>query len=125
MVTFGVDDVTPAAERLPVQSVGELFPAAVVVGGDPALPVVVPDGVHPLLSAVGRAFAEHRRLVLSPDAVWLTIAQGIAQHVRLHAEQLRPRLVTMRDASDSLWLSTARCPRMPPRGRTWWNGSAS
>ncbi|GIH16746.1 hypothetical protein Raf01_49180 [Rugosimonospora africana] len=70
-----------------------MFPAAVVVGGDPTLPVIVPDGVHPLLSAVGRAFAEHRPLVLSPDAVWLTIAQGVAQHVRLHAEQLRPRLV--------------------------------
>jgi hypothetical protein len=50
--------------------------------------------VHPLLSAVGRAFAEHRPLVLTPDAVWLTIAQGVAQHVRLHAEELRPRLVT-------------------------------
>jgi hypothetical protein len=93
VVTFAVDDVVPAAEPLPVQPVGELFPDAVVVGGDAALPVVVPDGVHPLLSAVGRAFAEHRRLVLSPDAVWLTIAQGVAQHVRLHAEQLRPRLV--------------------------------
>ena len=49
--------------------------------------------MHPLLSAVARAFADHRPLVLSPDAVWLTIAQGVAQHVRLHAEELRPRLV--------------------------------
>jgi Domain of unknown function (DUF4419) len=31
--------------------------------------------------------------VLSPDAVWLTIAQGVAQHVRMNAEELRPRLV--------------------------------
>ncbi|MEV4138816.1 DUF4419 domain-containing protein [Dactylosporangium sp. NPDC049742] len=29
-------------------------------------------------------------MVLSPDAVWLSIAHGVAQHVRLHAEQLRP-----------------------------------
>jgi hypothetical protein len=50
--------------------------------------------VHPLLSAVGRAFAEHRPLVLCPDAVWLTIARGVAQHIRLHAEELRPRLVS-------------------------------
>ena len=57
------------------------------------LPVLVPDGVHPLLGAVGRSFADHRPLVLTPDAVWLTIAQGVAQHIRLHAEELRSRLV--------------------------------
>ncbi|AVT28577.1 hypothetical protein C6361_02640 [Plantactinospora sp. BC1] len=93
MVIFPVDDVTPAAEPLPTRPLGELFGDAIVVGGDPTLPVLVPDGVHPLLGAVARAFADHRPLVLSPDAVWLTIAQGVAQHVRLHAEELRPRLV--------------------------------
>lgn len=93
MVTFPVDDVTPATEPLPTQPLSELCPDALAIGGDPARQVVVPDGVHPLLSAVARAFAEHRPLVLSPDAVWLTIAQGVAQHVRLHAEELRPLLV--------------------------------
>ncbi|WP_203897118.1 DUF4419 domain-containing protein [Virgisporangium aliadipatigenens] len=93
MVTFAVDDVTPAASPLPTRPVGGLFPDALAYGGDPALPVIEPDGVHPLLSAVARAFADHRPLVLSPDAVWLTIAGGVAQHVRLHAEELRPKLV--------------------------------
>ncbi|MEU4645039.1 DUF4419 domain-containing protein [Micromonospora sp. NPDC023814] len=93
MVTFRVDEVTSAAEGLPTRPLGELFGDALVFGGDPALPVLVPDGVHPLLDAVGRAFADHRPLVLSPDAVWMTIAQGVAQHIRLHAEELRPRLV--------------------------------
>ena len=86
MVTFAVDDVTPAGSRLPERPLAELFPDALAVGGDPAQPVLEPDGVHPLLSAVARAFADHRPLVLSPDAVWLTIAHGVAQHVRLHAE---------------------------------------
>jgi len=94
MVTFPVDDVTPAAEPLPTQPVGGLFPDALAFGGDPTLPVLVPNGVHPLLDAVGRAFADHRPLVLSPDAVWLTIAQGVAQHVRLNADELRPLLVS-------------------------------
>ncbi|GAA1595547.1 hypothetical protein GCM10009678_91920 [Actinomadura kijaniata] len=89
-----MDDVVPAAEVLPTVPLGDLFPEAMVLGGDPALPVLQPDGVHPLLSAVGRAFADHRPLVLSPDAVWLTILQGLAQHVRLHAEELRPLLVS-------------------------------
>jgi hypothetical protein len=93
MVTFAVDDVTPAGTPLPTRPLGTLFPEALAFGGDPALPVLDPDGVHPLLSAVARAFADHRPLVLSPDAVWLTIAHGVAQHVRLHAEQLRPQLV--------------------------------
>ncbi|MEV4513839.1 DUF4419 domain-containing protein [Dactylosporangium sp. NPDC049525] len=93
MVTFAVDDVTPAGSRLPERPLGELFPDALAVGGDPLLPVLAPDGVHPLLSAVARAFADHRPLVLSPDAVWLTIAHGVAQHIRLHAGELRPQLV--------------------------------
>lgn len=93
MVSFRVDDVTPAEEKLPVLAVGDLFPDALVFGGDPAMPVLENDGVQPLLSAVGRAFAGHRPLVLSPDAVWLTIMQGLAQHVRLNSEELRPRLV--------------------------------
>jgi hypothetical protein len=93
MLSFPVDDVAPVLDVLPSRPLGELFPEALTIGGDPARPVLAPDGVHPLLSAVGRAFAEHRPLVLSPDAVWLTIAQGVAQHVRLHAEELRPRLV--------------------------------
>ncbi|MFB7723244.1 DUF4419 domain-containing protein [Nocardia sp. NPDC056100] len=93
MLTFPVDDVTPAAAALPTRPLRELFPEALVLGGDPELPMVEPNGVHPLLGAVGRAFADHRPLVLSPDAVWLTIAQGIAQHIRLHAEELRPLLV--------------------------------
>ncbi|MEU8077867.1 DUF4419 domain-containing protein [Catellatospora citrea] len=93
MVTFPVDDVTPAAEPLPTQPMGELFPDALAVGGDPALPLLVPDGMHPLLGAIAHAFLDHRPLELSPDAVWLTIAQGVAQHIRLHAEDLRPRLV--------------------------------
>lgn len=90
LVTFGVDDVTPAAQALPTRPLRELYPQALAVGGDPGLPVLPPDGVHPLLGAIGKAFAQHRSIVLSPDAVWLTIAQGVAQHIRLHAEQLRP-----------------------------------
>lgn len=93
MRTFAVDDVTPAAEPLPVRPAAELHAGALAVGGDKELPLIEPDGVHPLLGAVARAFADHRPLVLSPDAVWLTITAGVAQHIRLHAEQLRPELV--------------------------------
>src|SRR5262249_39459628 len=32
-------------------------------------------------------------LVLTPDAIWLTLAQGFAQHINNHAEALRSRFV--------------------------------
>jgi hypothetical protein len=49
--------------------------------------------LHPLLQAVHVAFAEHRPLSLSPDHIWLIIAQGFAIHVDQHAEELRSRFV--------------------------------
>ncbi|MFC0541011.1 DUF4419 domain-containing protein [Kutzneria chonburiensis] len=97
MTSFRVDDVRTATEPLPTLPLAEvqaeLFGEVLASGGDPDTPVIEPNGVHPLLDAVSRAFGEHRPLVLSPDAVWLTIAQGVAQHIRLHAEELRPKLV--------------------------------
>jgi hypothetical protein len=93
MATFQVDDVAPAATGLPTRRLADLWRDTLALGGDPATPVIDHGKTHPLLAAVGIAFAQHRPLILSPDAVWLTIAQGVAQHVRLHARALRPRLV--------------------------------
>lgn len=93
MVTFEVDEVAPAEQRLATRPMRDRLRDALAVGGDPATPLIDHGGTHPLLGAVAIAFAQHRPLVLSPDAVWLTIAQGVAQHVRLNAAALRPRLV--------------------------------
>lgn len=49
--------------------------------------------VHPLIDAVHMAFSEHRPLTLSPDSIWLTIAQGFSHHIQENAENLRHRLV--------------------------------
>ena len=46
-----------------------------------------------LFSTIVRCFAEHRPLVLSPDMVWLVIAQGFSHYVDEHAEQMRDKLV--------------------------------
>ena len=87
---FPVDDVDPAAEPPDrTCTLRELLGDALAIGGDEELRVLSEGAVHPLLAATHLAFAEHRPLVLSPDAVWLTIAQGVAQHVRLHAHELR------------------------------------
>lgn len=48
---------------------------------------------HSLIDAVHVAFSQHRPLTLSPDDIWLVIAQGFGHHVAENAEALRPRLV--------------------------------
>src|SRR5262245_33165739 len=58
-----------------------------------SMEVVQENDVHPLAGAVHLAFSEHRPLRLTPDHVWLTIAQGFAHHVNNNAEALRSRLV--------------------------------
>jgi hypothetical protein len=92
-ITFVVDAVAAATIPAPTITLAELLGEHVAAGIDSTLRVLPMQGVHPLLAAVHHAFAEHRPLVLSPDALWLTIASGVAQHVRLHGEGLRSRLI--------------------------------
>ncbi len=52
---------------------------------------------NPFIAAALAAFAKHYSLVLSPDDIWLCIAQGFATHVSLHAKELRDRFVRHED----------------------------
>lgn len=114
---FPVDDVTPAARPIWTESLTEnltrRFMRKIVFLPEPTLPVIneVYDSIsrewprwdaerlgaasrcHPLIDAVHIAFSQHRPLVLSPDCVWLTIAQGFSHHIAANAEALRRRLV--------------------------------
>ena len=63
------------------------------LGPPPPSPLVSANGDHALARAAHDAFYEHYPLVLSPDTVWFTIAQGFAQHVNLNVDRLRDRLV--------------------------------
>lgn len=98
VITFAVSDVERATEALQGQvSVEGALVAKVrrrleAVGGNAAR--LVESQGHGFLAAVGMAFDRHYPLVLSPDDVWLCLAQGLATHVRLHAEELRSRLVS-------------------------------
>lgn len=55
--------------------------------------IVQCPGPNMFVSACTASFAQHYPLVLSPDDVWLAIAQGFAQHVNNNAEALRSRFV--------------------------------
>jgi hypothetical protein len=94
-ITFQVDDVIQATHLPPTHTLAEHLGSVLAFGGDGEKSVLQSnaDCPAPLLAAIHVAFAQHRPLVLSPDAVWLTILSGVAQHVNLNAEALRPRLV--------------------------------
>lgn len=49
--------------------------------------------LNPFARAVHESFSKHYPLVLSPDDVWLAIAQGFALHVGQHHEALRKQFV--------------------------------
>ena len=93
-ITFQVSNVERATAQLRMRD--QEAPRALLGrpveawGGGAAL--VFPAHDHGLLRAVQWAFAGHYPLVLTPDAVWLCIAQGFALHVNGDAERLRGKL---------------------------------
>jgi hypothetical protein len=96
-ITFAVDEVTPTTHSLPQcrthEAIKEMLGGAIESCCDYHGTVIKRVHYQPLLAAVYIAFSEHRPLVLSPDAVWITIAQGVAHHMAIHGERLRSRFV--------------------------------
>jgi hypothetical protein len=48
---------------------------------------------HALVAASHIAFNEHRPLILSPDIIWITLTQGLANHINMNSEELRHHFV--------------------------------
>src|SRR5262249_37390789 len=98
-ITFPVSDVSPITTKLPTIDISSQLAALgwkapqLEAHRSTANLIVEAPLVHPLVLAVDLAFAQHRPLVLSPDAGWLCLAQSLATHIDLHAEELRSRLV--------------------------------
>ncbi len=96
-IRFPVDDVTPATARLaeiPVQKALERMVKETVLICPRAQDLVVEGGdFHPLIAAAALAYKQHYPLVLSPEMIWLTVLQGVAQHINNNAEALRGKLV--------------------------------
>jgi hypothetical protein len=92
MVTFAVSQVERGGERLPTTdtrgSIAALLDRALAIEAcSPGTFVVDPARGkwrwHPFVAAADCAFNRHLPLVLSPDAIWLCIAQGIAAATRV------------------------------------------
>lgn len=130
-VSFPVDLVTPATDPILTETLAEslahrLQRKILVLPGSEE-PVIdayparyagrrIPTRLHhPLIDAVHLAFSQHRPLTLSPDAIWLVIAQGFGHHVAENAEQLRRRLVRhegkreLKVETEDLTLSSFEC----------------
>jgi hypothetical protein len=161
--TFSVSDVRAASDPLPEVSPREALEA--LIGGPvealytPSAPLARAYGVrpspnpkepdvpyHPFVAAVHAAFDQHRPLILTPDAVWLMIAQGLALHIGAHAEALRQVIVPGSEGRETLRVrrddfvkgrsratrgprSSARSPSRSARApaictRSWWRTSA-
>lgn len=54
---------------------------------------VLSYGKNALFRAVEESFNNHHALKLSPDAIWLTVAMGLARHINENAEKLRKKFV--------------------------------
>ena len=100
-ICFRVDMVTPCQERIPIIDARKRFEelmgrsVQVFIHEDSSDVVLTRGGAdHSLVSMVYLAFSEHHPLVLTPDAVWITLAQGFAQHINNHANALRSNIVT-------------------------------
>jgi hypothetical protein len=95
--TFAVDPVEIGGILLPTEkahvSIGKLLGTSIESCDSYHVEVVEQPGFHSLIAAASLAYQHHFPLVLSPDVLWLTLAQGLANHVNNYAEQMRSRLV--------------------------------
>lgn len=95
--TFKLAEVIPATERLPSITVKTAIEhsakTSLLTCPQADLPVIECADFHPLIAAAATAFKQHYPLVLSPDMLWLTVLQGVAQHVANHSDSLRSKLV--------------------------------
>ncbi len=101
-ITFEVDTVKKTSHDLLIEGAYRHFAKQserrlLACSHNDSLGVVRENDIHPLAGAVHLAFSEHRPLRLTPDHIWLTIAQGFAHHVNNNAEELRSRLVSFQD----------------------------
>jgi hypothetical protein len=101
-VTFAVSEVKRATEPLPESEYADALAVGLAQDGTVAkleaysrdtkrLVSLEETPANAFLHAFNLAFDEHRPIVLSPDMIWLVIAQGVALHINGNAEAMRGR----------------------------------
>jgi hypothetical protein len=94
--TFEVSDVELGRKQIGTSDAKKAFAKRTGAGTEASAANqtrLAAGAIHPFVEAAHVAFDEHLPLVLSPDDVWLCIAQAFAHHVDRNAEALRGRFV--------------------------------
>lgn len=96
-IRFKVDDVEPAQTPFPqsrlIHRLRRTLEAEVMATSFDAAKTGVESHSHGLVAAIHSAFSRHHPLVLCPDSLWITVAQGVSTHIATHAEVLRSQFV--------------------------------
>lgn len=100
-VTFSVEDVRIARNLLPVMEGEELALKWLewserdsYLSASFADKTLVDGGDNPFFSMVCLAYAHHRPIVLTPDAMWILICHGFSQYVNHDRDKFRDYLVS-------------------------------
>lgn len=83
-------------------------------------PKVIPCHANGFISALDYAYANHYPLTISPDDIWLTLAQSVAQHIDIHAETLRHHFVQHEGKVKIIWRNDSL--RMGSPDNNWMDG---
>ena len=54
---------------------------------------IIETRFHPFMNAMHTAYAKHYPMTISPDMIWLLIAQGFATHINQNGEEMRDYFV--------------------------------
>ena len=92
-ISFKVDAVEKASAPLNVMTAQNAFEFQLgkkisFFPDDLKNTTVVPTWNNAFIMAIHTSFDEHRPLSLSPDAIWLTICQGVSIHINQHFDEL-------------------------------------
>lgn len=111
---FRVDDVVPGTRKLSAIELRKHLAGTLgrrsPICFQPLDQPVVKSGANPLIDSVRLAWANHYPLQLSPDAIWLVIAQGFSHHINENAERFRGRLIAHQGKKPLLAQITSLAP---------------
>ncbi|MTI14948.1 DUF4419 domain-containing protein [Sansalvadorimonas verongulae] len=107
-VTFPVNDVTPATQKLPVYNASDrhegfaraynAIPASIKearsLSGECFVRPKADECACDFASSIISAFRDHRPVEITPDAVWMMILQSFSAHINKNAEEFRDMFVS-------------------------------
>lgn len=96
MITFKVDNVKKGSHKISEwhkNDANRLKLVGLGVEGSSGKNDEITFPTNNFVAALNAAYDQHLPLVLSPDILWLTIAQGLSLHITNNAEELRHQFV--------------------------------